>query len=302
MKDNFILNNFDFSKIEAYDQGNYLVKQISPSDLFFTSQSMKNFDWNHNNSNFNITQHRVNNISKVENLLSRGFSIDDIKQSYPHMRMWIDDAFSHNVIRVYQDRNGNYIHTGDDGRHRSLMAKILNIPLLTVTIVGETGQSLTELAGDVINNVETGGNVFFDTLKNNVVDRTSISNLSVQKDKIGKDLDNKSREIHRYVNRVANYNARKTIHSFASHSNINQLNIALENASNISLEIGNRLEYVKSTIFAIESLLYYHFYDEKECEIIIGNLIDSKDYISKSMYKLLEFKQKLENYKTNINF
>ena len=106
MTENFILNNIDYSKIISYERDDYIIQQISPKYVFFTSQSMEGFNWNHNNSDFNTTKHRVKNISKVESLISKGYSIKEIKQHFPQTQNWIDDVFSHSIIRVYKDING----------------------------------------------------------------------------------------------------------------------------------------------------------------------------------------------------
>ena len=51
----------------------------------------------------------------------------------------------------------------------------------------------------------------------------------------------------------------------------------------------------------IELKLYYYFESQEETRSVIGNLIDANDYLSKSIYRLLEFEQILEQYKVDIN-
>ncbi|MFM0590172.1 hypothetical protein [Streptococcus suis] len=131
--DKQILDTIDFSKISSISP---YVKRVSPNDVFFSTLQMEGFSWNHNNNNQNFYKKIVSNLNKVEQLLDRGLDLDSIKQRYPESAAIIDGNYGTNTIQVYQTSDGKFLFSGNDGRHRLRMAQKLNIPSVTVKIIG----------------------------------------------------------------------------------------------------------------------------------------------------------------------
>lgn len=297
MSNEFILNNVDFSKIRAYDKTEYLIQQISPQSLFFTSQSMEGFDWNHNNSDFKQTERRVKSIAKVEDLISKGMSIEDIKQQYPDTQSWIDDAFCNNPIRVYKDSSGRYLHSGDDGRHRSVMARILDIPLLTVVVVGETTQKLTNLVEGEIS-TEKGNGLDSFRLDNNFTklgpkSSTVLTNRCI--DGCTSQLSTSQRES------TSSYIGKSRITPLLGSAKIDDLNMVLSRVSNDSVEVRSAIDEIILSVSSLETELYCFFYDQEIGRSAVSSLVDVNNYLSKVEYRLQDFETILEQYRSDVN-
>lgn len=297
MSNEFILNNVDFSKIRTYDKNEYLIQQISPQSLFFTSQSMEGFDWNHNNSDFKQTEHRVKSIAKVEDLISKGMSINDIKQQYPDTQSWIDDAFCNNPIRVYKDSSGRYLHSGDDGRHRSIMARILDIPLLTVMVVGETTQKLTSLVEDEVSTEKGNGLDSFQSDNNftklGPKSSTVLNNRCM--DGCTSQLSTSQGES------TSSYIGKSRITPLLGSAKIDDLNMVLSRVSNDSVEVRSAIDEIILSVSSLETELYCFFYDQEIGRSAVSSLVDVNNYLSKVEYRLQDFETILEQYRSDVN-
>ena len=297
MSNEFILNNVDFSKIRTYDKTEYLIQQISPQSLFFTSQSMEGFDWNHNNSDFKQTEHRVKSIAKVEDLISKGMSINDIKQQYPDTQSWIDDAFCNNPIRVYKDSSGRYLHSGDDGRHRSVMDRILDIPLLTVMVVGETTQKLTSLVEDEVSTEKGNGLDSFQSDNNftklGPKSSTVLTNRCM--DGCTSQLSTSQRES------TSSYIGTSRITPLLGSAKIDDLNMVLSRVSNDSVEVRSAIDEIILSVSSLETELYCFFYDQEIGRSAVSSLVDVNNYLSKVEYRLQDFETILEQYRSDVN-
>lgn len=297
MSNEFILNNVDFSKIRTYDKNEYLIQQISPQSLFFTSQSMEGFDWNHNNSDFKQTEHRVKSIAKVEDLISKGMSINDIKQQYPDTQSWIDDAFCNNPIRVYKDSSGRYLHSGDDGRHRSIMARILDIPLLTVMVVGETTQKLTSLVEDEVSTEKGNGLDSFQSDNNATKlgpkSSTVLNNRCM--DGCTSQLSTSQGES------TSSYIGKSRITPLLGSAKIDDLNMVLSRVSNDSVEVRSAIDEIILSVSSLETELYCFFYDQEIGRSAVSSLVDVNNYLSKVEYRLQDFETILEQYRSDVN-
>ena len=297
MSNEFILNNVDFSKIRTYDKTEYLIQQISPQSLFFTSQSMEGFDWNHNNSDFKQTEHRVKSIAKVEDLISKGMSINDIKQQYPDTQSWIDDAFCNNPIRVYKDSSGRYLHSGDDGRHRSVMARILDIPLLTVMVVGETTQKLTSLVEGEVSTEKGNGLDSFQSDNNftKLGPKTSTVLTNRCMDGCTSQLSTSQRES------TSSYIGNSRITPLLGSAKIDDLNMVLSRVSNDSVEVRSAIDEIILSVSSLETELYCYFYDQEIGRSAVSSLVDVNNYLSKVEYRLQDFETILEQYRSDVN-
>ena len=297
MSNEFILNNIDFNKIRDYDKTEYLIQQISPKSLFFTSQSMEGFDWNHNNSDFKQTERRVKSIAKVEDLISKGMSIEDIKQQYPDTQSWIDDAFCNNPIRVYKDSSGRYLHSGDDGRHRSVMARILDIPLLTVMVVGETTQKLTSLVEGEVSTEKGNGLDSFQSDNNftKLGPKTSTVLTNRCMDGCTSQLSNSQRES------TSSYIGTSRITPLLGSAKIDDLNIVLSRVSNDSVKARSAIDEIILNVSSLETELYCYFYDQEIGRSAVNSLVDVNNYLSKVEYRLLDFETILEQYRSDVN-
>ena len=324
MSNEFILNNVDFSKIRTYNKTEYLIQQISPQSLFFTSQSMEGFDWNHNNSDFKQTEHRVKSIAKVEDLISKGMSINDIKQQYPDTQSWIDDAFCNNPIRVYKDSSGRYLHSGDDGRHRSVMARILDIPLLTVVVVGETTQKLTSLVEDEVSTEKGNGLDSFQsdnnftklgpktstvlTNKGNGLDSfQSDNNFTKLGPKTSTVLTNRcmdgctSQLSSSQRESTSSYIGTSRITPLLGSAKIDDLNMVLSRVSNDSVKARSAIDEIILNVSSLETELYCFFYDQEIGRSAVSSLADVNNYLSKVEYRLQDFETILEQYRSDVN-
>ena len=297
MSNEFILNNVDFSKIRTYDKNEYLIQQISPQSLFFTSQSMEGFDWNHNNSDFKQTEHRVKSIAKVEDLISKGMSINDIKQQYPDTHSWIDDAFCNNPIRVYKDSSGRYLHSGDDGRHRSVMARILDIPLLTVMVVGETTQKLTSLVEGEVSTEKGNGLDSFQSDNNftKLGPKTSTVLTNRCMDGCTSQLSSSQRES------TSSYIGTSRITPLLGSAKIDDLNMVLSRVSNDSVKARSAIDEIILNVSSLETELYCFFYDQEIGRSAVSSLVDVNNYLSKVEYRLQDFETILEQYRSDVN-
>lgn len=297
MSNEFILNNVDFSKIRTYNKTEYLIQQISPQSLFFTSQSMEGFDWNHNNSDFKQTEHRVKSIAKVEDLISKGMSINDIKQQYPDTQSWIDDAFCNNPIRVYKDSSGRYLHSGDDGRHRSVMARILDIPLLTVVVVGETTQKLTSLVEDEVSTEKGNGLDSFQSDNNftKLGPKTSTVLTNRCMDGCTSQLSSSQRES------TSSYIGTSRITPLLGSAKIDDLNMVLSRVSNDSVKARSAIDEIILNVSSLETELYCFFYDQEIGRSAVSSLVDVNNYLSKVEYRLQDFETILEQYRSDVN-
>ena len=139
-----ILDTIDFSQI--YSTAPF-EKRISPKDVFFSNIQMEGFSWNHNNSDQNFYKQIVSQVSKVEQLLDSGLDLESIQQRYPEIIPIIDGNYGKNAIQVYQTSDGKFLFSGNDGRHRLRMAQKMNIPSITVKIVGGYRQPLLTTGG-----------------------------------------------------------------------------------------------------------------------------------------------------------
>ncbi len=297
MSNEFILNNVDFSKIRAYDKTEYLIQQISPQSLFFTSQSMEGFDWNHNNSDFKQTERRVKSIAKVEDLISKGMSIKDIKQQYPDTQSWIDDAFCNNPIRVYKDSSGRYLHSGDDGRHRSVMARILDIPLLTVVVVGETTQKLTNLVEGEVYTEKGNGLDSFQSDNNFTQLGPKTSTVQTNRCMDGYTFQQSSSQ----RGSTSSYVGKARTTPLLGRSRVDDLNMVLSRVSNDSVEARSAIDEIILSVSSLETELYCFFYDQEIGRSAVSSLVDVNNYLSKVEYRLQDFETILEQYRSDVN-
>lgn len=137
MMDKQILDTIDFSQIHSISP---FEKRISPNDVFFSTLHMEGFSWNHNNHSQDFYKQVVVQMSKIEHLLDSGLDLESIKQRYPGSTSIIDGNYGKNTIQVYQTSDGKFLFSGNDGRHRIRMAQKLNIPSITVKIIGNYRQ------------------------------------------------------------------------------------------------------------------------------------------------------------------
>ena len=258
---------------------------------------MEGFDWNHNNSDFKQTEHRVKSIAKVEDLISKGMSINDIKQQYPDTQSWIDDAFCNNPIRVYKDSSGRYLHSGDDGRHRSVMARILDIPLLTVVVVGETTQKLTSLVEDEVSTEKGNGLDSFQSDNNftKLGPKTSTVLTNRCMDGCTSQLSSSQRES------TSSYIGTSRITPLLGSAKIDDLNMVLSRVSNDSVKARSAIDEIILNVSSLETELYCFFYDQEIGRSAVSSLVDVNNYLSKVEYRLQDFETILEQYRSDVN-
>lgn len=139
---NRIIDEFDASALEKIKKPYY--EQVDLDKLHFFSLHLENFQWNHHGNSEKDYENLVNGMHRIENLLDSGNSFSEITSNYPRLTPLIESCYGSNSIQVYKSQDGQYIFSGNDGRHRLLMAQKMGLPKLTLEVIGNYNTTISQ--------------------------------------------------------------------------------------------------------------------------------------------------------------